>query len=186
MKQTLKEHRKSQHLTQEDLAKASGISIRTIQRIEKGDTQASPHTLRTLQITLNLQKDEIEVIPSNQTSSKNSALIVNSMNFSILSILFIPFGNLLFPLIIFLLNRKDFQTKVIGRKIIFLQIFLTFFYAILCVVLFLFIGRGNGAVPVPVLIAYPTIVLISVGVVIYTALNMNEDNRLFKALPSFI
>ncbi|MFK8163545.1 MAG: helix-turn-helix transcriptional regulator [Lewinella sp.] len=42
MSKQLKSHRKLGGFTQESLATASGISIRTIQRIEKGLSQGNP------------------------------------------------------------------------------------------------------------------------------------------------
>ena len=44
----LKHYRRLHNLSQEGLAESSGISIRTIQRIEKGESVGSAYTLNAL------------------------------------------------------------------------------------------------------------------------------------------
>ncbi|MEM8488640.1 MAG: helix-turn-helix transcriptional regulator, partial [Bacteroidota bacterium] len=56
--QNLKFHRIQRHLTQESLAELSGISIRTIQRMEKGLSNGSPHSINALAQAL--QVDSME------------------------------------------------------------------------------------------------------------------------------
>ncbi|WP_374364877.1 helix-turn-helix domain-containing protein [Cloacibacterium sp.] len=54
----LKQIREQQNLTQEELAEKSGISVRTIQRIESG-TEPKGHTLKALSKSLEISQNEL-------------------------------------------------------------------------------------------------------------------------------
>lgn len=54
----LKARRTDQGLTQRQLSELTGISLRSIQRIESGEVQARGYTLQVLQEKLNYQLDE--------------------------------------------------------------------------------------------------------------------------------
>ncbi len=55
----LKEHRKRRGLTQEELAKLSGVSRPTIARLETTDTRATPETARKLARALKVKPHEL-------------------------------------------------------------------------------------------------------------------------------
>ncbi len=184
---TLKETRILQNLTQEELASAAGISIRTIQRIEKGETIGSPHTIRTLAKTLNIESGTFK--PSEKiklTETKDIYAKVKLQNFSILSVIFIPFGNIIFPTLVFFRHRKDKQISTLGKKILNFQILSTLFCFIITVVIFQSVGRGPGAIPIPVFICYPLYILVSLSTVIYTSLHMNTENKLLNLFPNIL
>ncbi len=54
----LKENREKLNLTQEELSDKSGISVRTIQRIESGN-EPKGHTLKILAKTLEITENEL-------------------------------------------------------------------------------------------------------------------------------
>ena len=54
----LKKIREEQHLTQEELAEKSGLSVRTIQRIEAG-TEPKGYTLKTLASSLSVSEKDL-------------------------------------------------------------------------------------------------------------------------------
>ncbi|RZJ46212.1 MAG: XRE family transcriptional regulator, partial [Chryseobacterium sp.] len=54
----LKKIREEKNLTQEELAEQSGISVRTIQRIEAG-TEPKGYTLKTLVATLDISEKDL-------------------------------------------------------------------------------------------------------------------------------
>ena len=123
MKNSLRGHRKLKNFTQEEWSKSAGISIRTIQRIEKGLSTGSSHTLKTLAKTLSIESSDIfqdEINP--KLFSKNSIKTLKLMNFSVLTMLLLPFGNLIFPAIIYFRNRDDGKVNTIGKKILNFQI----------------------------------------------------------------
>ncbi len=57
--QKVKELRKGKALSQDDLAKNSGLSLRTIQRVENGDTMPTAETLKRLAIVLDVEPNEL-------------------------------------------------------------------------------------------------------------------------------
>ena len=57
----LVEHRDKLNLTQEELSKKSGISVRTIQRIESG-IEPKGYTLKALAKSLNIKESELNAI----------------------------------------------------------------------------------------------------------------------------
>lgn len=57
--QKVKELRKRKALSQEDLAKNAGLSLRTVQRVENGDTIPTAETLKRLAIVLDVEPNEL-------------------------------------------------------------------------------------------------------------------------------
>ncbi|SHG98415.1 protein of unknown function [Flavobacterium micromati] len=119
----LKNIRELQNLTQEELSNKSGISVRTIQRIETGK-EPKGHTLRVIAKALDVKEKELIVNESYQKftitehckENKNVVLI----NYSLLklinlsSILFIvmPPLNIIIPVLLMLvLKQKNNLTK---------------------------------------------------------------------------
>ncbi len=101
-------------MTQENLASASGISIRTIQRIEKGLSKASPYTMKQLAEALDVEISTL-LLNKEETSpaiKKNSVGILKLVNIGALSVLLLPLGNIIFPLIVFLKNKEDGQVNI--------------------------------------------------------------------------
>jgi len=123
----LKQVREQQNLTQEELSEKSGISVRTIQRIESG-TAPKGHTLKTLSSVLNLSendllKNEEEIPPENsETGSGISFQKIKLINLSSILFVLVPPLNILAPLILsYTLKQRNFVTK----QIISLQILWT-------------------------------------------------------------
>ena len=116
MQNKLKFYREKQNLTQSELAEKSGLSLRTIQRVENGNTPKG-FTLKALTEALKLDD---ETLLKNELSLDKVKLI----NLSILSFLIIPFGNIIVPSILTYTN-KDKTTRLLGKEIISLQIIWT-------------------------------------------------------------
>lgn len=183
----LKEYRNLRRLTQEELSNSSGISIRTIQRIEKGLSTGSPHTIKTLAKTLNIESVDLLVAGENQNELVIDELgKLRLMNLSILTVILIPLGNLLFPTLIFLFNKKAKKVNTLGRKIISFQILSTLFLFLSTIILFIVFGRGNGAIPMPVFICYLIYVLICSITVIHSAIGINNGKEILKFAPRLI
>jgi transcriptional regulator with XRE-family HTH domain len=86
----LKEIRELQNLTQEELAESSGISVRTIQRIEAGTTPKG-YTLRTLSKTLGVSEEVLQNTPIIETEKENIPVQENkeetTISYSLLKII---------------------------------------------------------------------------------------------------
>ncbi|MCX8524189.1 helix-turn-helix domain-containing protein [Chryseobacterium formosus] len=131
----LKKIREQQNLTQEELAEKSGISVRTIQRIEAG-TNPKGYTLKTLATTLGITEKDLltPILPVEEIDNsfdeqvqevKNkddiNYSLVKIINLSSIPFAWFPIVNFLLPLLIMLFTKQKSQ---IVKQIISLQIFL--------------------------------------------------------------
>jgi len=109
--------------TQLELAKKAKLSLRTIQRLESKNKEPKGHTLTVLSEVFNMelsvfqqQFQSIQQIKAFETTS------IRLINLSVLSCLVIPFGNIIFPIILWRRYRKSKFVDEIGRRIINFQI----------------------------------------------------------------
>src|SRR6218665_3524884 len=116
MKNNVKILRETQNMTQNELAEKSGLSLRTIQRIEAG-SMLKGFTLKTLAQSLETEPENL-TIGKNEKSEVERAKIIN---LSALSGLIIPFGSIVFPLIL-TYKTKDYKNRELGKQIITVQI----------------------------------------------------------------
>lgn len=187
MKNSLKGHRKLKNLTQEELSKSSGISIRTIQRIEKGLSTGSSHTLKTLARTLSIESTNIIQGESNpKLFVKNNISTLKLMNFSILTMLVIPFGNIIFPAIIYFKNKGDEKIKTIGNEILNFQILSMLILPFVLVLLFLFIGKGYAGLPLTFILSYLTYALANIIITIHTSIQINKKKEVLGFVPKIL
>jgi len=123
----LKQIREQQNLTQEELAEKSGISVRTIQRIESG-TAPKGYTLKTLCQALAIP--EVELLDKEKEIPSVSVAATRDINFqkiklinlsSLLFVILPPF-NIVLPL---LLSYTLKQRNLLTKQIISLQILWT-------------------------------------------------------------
>jgi transcriptional regulator with XRE-family HTH domain len=117
--------RQNLNLTQEELAEKSGISVRTIQRIEAGITPKG-YTLRTLAHTLGIEESELLDKASNVYEV--DITLLKLINLSSLPFTFIPPVNILLPLIIMAVKK---QFNPLAKQIVSVQIIWTIFSAII-------------------------------------------------------
>lgn len=127
MKNKVKILREEKNMTQNELAEKSGLSLRTIQRIEAGN-MLKGFTLKTIAKTLEIDPEKL--FDKTDFFDIERAKIIN---FSVAFGFIIPFGNIVVPLI--LTNKtKDIKTKEIGKQIVAVQIILSFILSILLIV----------------------------------------------------
>ncbi|WP_299984744.1 helix-turn-helix domain-containing protein [uncultured Pontibacter sp.] len=93
--------RKRKGLSQEELSEHAGISLRTLQRIEKNESEPRGYTLQSICQALGV--DVEEVYDYGKEPDKGVLLL---MHLSVLSYLLMPLGNLIFPLIIWVTQKK--------------------------------------------------------------------------------
>lgn len=154
----LKKIREKQNLTQEELAEKSGLSVRTIQRIEAG-TEPKGYTLKTLASSLEvseadllIQENPIEkrilenpiveelVLPDENIPTEDWTLI-KIINLSSLPFCWFPIANFLPPLLIMLISKQKYP---IVKQIISLQIILAIVAPIIfMIVAFLKLGKES-------------------------------------------
>jgi transcriptional regulator with XRE-family HTH domain len=112
--------RREKGMTQEQLSARAGINLRTLQRIEKGDTEPRGNTLRLLSNALGERLEasaeygrmEYTLADSVRAEYGRAAdhLYLAFLHLSALSFLFIPLGNILLPFILWMVRRD----RVVG------------------------------------------------------------------------
>ena len=123
--------REKLHLTQEEVAQRSGISVRTIQRIESGQVPKG-YTLRALALALNVDESGLSS-PDTKEESEN-LLWVKIINLSSLPFSILPPLNVLVPIAIMLFKKQNSQ-KI--RQLISIQILSTLIAVIVMLTIFI-------------------------------------------------
>lgn len=93
--------RRQKAFSQEELAARANINIRTLQRIEKGETDPRGHTLNAICQVLDLRPEDI--LDYGKEENRQFRII---LHLSVLAFLAIPLGNLLLPLMLWLTKGK--------------------------------------------------------------------------------
>jgi uncharacterized Tic20 family protein/DNA-binding transcriptional regulator YiaG len=99
--QKVKTLRNRKGYSQEELSEKTGLSLRTIQRIENGETEPRGDTLKRLAMVFDVSPDEMV----DWAVQEDKGFLV-SFNLSALSFLVLPLGGILVPLIIWI-SKKD-------------------------------------------------------------------------------
>lgn len=166
--------REQKNLTQNELAEKSGISLRRIQRIESGSPLKG--------FTLNAVAKALDTEPSDLFLNTENPNIERAklINFSVLAGLVIPFGGIIFPLIL-TSKTKDSVNKQIGKNIVGVQIILT---AILSIALILipFIQKYFSITTPLFLYAIISFLALKLFVVIKNGISLNTKNDLYIKL----
>ncbi|MFT5779312.1 MAG: transcriptional regulator with XRE-family HTH domain [Crocinitomicaceae bacterium] len=112
------EYREKLNLTQDELAEKSGVSVRTIQRIEAGSALKG-HTLKVIALALNV--DQSELNNSTEEAVQYNYTRIKLINLSSL-FFFIPLCNILFPLLIMQFTKEK---NTITKQLVSVQIMWT-------------------------------------------------------------
>ena len=132
--------RKLKGYTQEDLSEKTTVGVRTIQRIEKGETQPHLQTVKLLAVGLDIEVNDLLPIdnPNEETIQRKWMLLLHGIPF--LGFI-IPFGNILFPLFLWIHKAND--NKIYdyhGRAIINFHSSITLYFIISLLLFFPFPG----------------------------------------------
>ena len=135
--------RKNQGLSQEALAEQSGVSLRTIQRVEQGDTVPRGHTVQALATALGVSLADLRLpsetgpeaaltvpisVPEPPTSATATALSTDPdflqwLNLSTLCFLVLPLLNLVVPWWLWRTRRRRIaHVAELGRRVLGFQI----------------------------------------------------------------
>ncbi len=114
----VKELRSRKGLSQEQLAENSGLSLRTIQRIENGETEPRGETLKRLMNALEVAPDDLM-----DWSIAEDKGFLTAVNLSALGFFVFPLLGILIPLIMWI-SKKDKLKDInkIGKEILNFQI----------------------------------------------------------------
>jgi len=100
------EIRKQKGLTQEEVSERAKINLRTLQRIEKSETEARGNSLKGICEALAINIEDI--VDYGKFEDKNYLMY---LHLSVIVFPVIPFGNIILPLILWL-NKRDKITQV--------------------------------------------------------------------------
>ncbi len=117
--------RKSQGLSQEALAEKASINLRTLQRLENGETEPRGQTLRLIAQALDQPLEDFLDFTKEEDKG-----FLQLLNLSTLSFWIIPLGNIFIPLVLWVMKKDKIKgAGELGRRIINFQItwsFVTF------------------------------------------------------------
>tara|TARA_R110001606_G_C15361683_1_gene648615 strand:- start:236 stop:1999 length:1764 start_codon:yes stop_codon:yes gene_type:complete len=130
--------RKLKGYTQEELSEKTQVTIRTIQRIEKGDVNPHLQTIKLLATALDIEVDNLLILenPKEEIILTKWLILLHSTPF--LGFI-IPLANILFPLFLWIHKREDNKiydnhgVKIINFQITISIIYLLSFIALLTI-----------------------------------------------------
>jgi transcriptional regulator with XRE-family HTH domain len=183
----LKKIRELKNLTQEELAEKSGLSVRTIQRIEAG-VQPKGYTLKALAVSLGISETDLR-IPEIQIKKETEIdetpgipekekpvnfTLVKLINLSSIPLAWFPVANVLPPLLIMLFTKE--KSRIV-RQIISLQIFLAIIFPVIFMITALFKPGHSVVLAVMVLL-----VLMNMYIILRNAYEIDRKETLYYKL----
>jgi len=187
----LKSLRELQNLTQEELSEKSGVSVRTIQRIESGK-EPRGYTLRVLAKALEVEEDKLLHKESGKEKSQivtekeeiKEVVVINYSSLKLINLSSIPFIivpplNILIPIVLMLIMK---QKNILTKQLISIQILWTIIAPIVFM-LGIFLKLGNKFT----LIIMILIALSNVFIILRNAIEIDRNKKLhFKLNFSMI
>lgn len=162
----IKELRNKKAFSQDELAEASQLNLRTIQRIESGETEPRGHTLQKIAAALGVTPDEL--IDWTEETDKTYLL---TLNLSALSFLAFPLLGVIIPLILWTYKKDKIKdVNETGKKLLNFQIswciilFLTYLLLILTALF-----KIDLHLPVPGIISAEMMILL---VIVFYGINI--------------
>jgi len=196
LKKSLKEYRELKLLTQQELADKSGISIRTIQRIEKNNTAGSPYVIKALCKVLGIEVSEIYSSDEKYDHEESIANATRELqklkfiNFSPIFILFLPFLNILVPYLFFIKYKKSLLNKNDALKMISFQILWLIFSFVLIfggtALLDALFGMKEYAGYPPHVWIFLICILLNLFAMIDTSIRLNESKYILPYSPNIL
>ncbi len=169
------ELRRRKGFSQEFLAEESGISLRTIQRIEKGETQPRGDTLQRIAKGFGVTSEEL----IDWKLEKNSSYLV-LLNTSALSFLFFPILGVLIPLVMWV-SKKNNVHKVdeVGKEVVNFQItwclFIFLFYLLIFVRIIFDISISLRLNPLVITAYFVILYILNVTLIVYNSIRIKKS-----------
>ncbi|WP_353184307.1 helix-turn-helix domain-containing protein [Parapedobacter lycopersici] len=165
----LARYRKEKGMTQEQLAEASGVTARTIQRIESGVVTPQGQTLKLLADALQIRT--VDLVPANATSSSSEPVLLPLYHILPLLGLALPFVNIILLLVLWTMKRDEHpEYNRQGREAINFQITITLVIVLSFMIMVLYFPVG-----------FPLMIACYVAAAIFCILN---TIRALKGIPA--
>lgn len=178
-------YRKNRGYSQEELSHISGISLRTIQRIEKGEVKPRGHTLKALARSLGIELHDLkteDISPKNQVSAKTRTL--NTLG---LLVILLPLVSTLIQVIYWTKNKHILSSHSAAEKVLSIQflwiMLVLIFFSMVHILIYAITGQSSyGHFPFRTT-CYAILLIANTIIVLHTAfkLNRNPNN-----LPAFL
>lgn len=179
----LKNLREKSGYTQSMLAEKTGLSLRTIQRLESSDKAPKGHSLEVLARVFQLETSALQnrflKVKEKQDVDK---LSVKLINLSALGFFLFPFGNVILPLILWKRKSKSAWVKETGRKIVNFQILWTLTLCFLLSISSFLDKSPQSSFPLILIVLFVSLA-VNLLVVILTAHAIHQDKINFLNLP---
>jgi transcriptional regulator with XRE-family HTH domain len=189
LRQKLKHYRRLKNFSQETLAHSSGISIRTIQRIEDGTSIGSAYTLDKLATSLGIN---VSILTEQTTADPGSTVSrekLNLLNLSALTVILVPLANIILPALILSRNKHNAEVIQSGQRILNFQILWTLSTIVLIIVipgLLLLIKPFRGS-SIPLTIpAYYLCVAVNVFFTLKSSIAINNQQPFLNRIPKIL
>lgn len=192
LSQRVKELRCRKGMSQELLAEESGLSLRTIQRIENNESEPRGDTLKRLAIALDTSPDEI----LDWTILEDKGYLT-LMSLLALGFLFFPILGIILPLIFWILkkdklkNANELGNSILNFEITWCLLLFSYFIVLFSGFLGVIMGYfGNIVGPATILKLYLPVILLynyNITVIILNTLKVfkNKKHRYIPALKIF-
>ncbi len=143
-------YRKKKNLTQQELSELSGISLRTIQRIEKGEVEPRSFTIRKLQ-------DVLDTDFGQETEKEDLAGKLKVFSFIQITSFFLPVIFVFIGYLYWKQNKWDEKNSSIFNKLVSLSVILSVLIPILVLIVMAALRNYNvqvsyGNIPLALLI----------------------------------
>ncbi|GAB2469097.1 hypothetical protein GCM10011375_29310 [Hymenobacter qilianensis] len=179
--------RKERGFSQEVLAERSGVSLRTIQRVERGETVPRGYTLQALATALessiaNFQMTEEQPMPAVPLADlRPDPQFLQLLNLSALSFLLLPLLNIIVPVVLWRARKHQVQDVAeLGRRVVGFQILWQvgcFFLYLLAVAMHLVGGFSTkSTLPFSLLSILFVTYAVNVGVICYNAFRLRQGH----------
>jgi len=179
----IKQRREQLGFTQVNLAEETGLSLRTIQRLEASNHLPKGHSLQMLSKAFNLKPSELQAqFQSIKSSSESDLQSIKLINLSSLAFLCIPFGNLIVPIILWSKMRQSILVDKVGRRIINFQIIWSVITSLL-LCLSPFLDNNLFASTPLILIVLLVAIIVNITVITRSALSLNRHQFDILDLP---
>jgi len=161
--------------SEEELSDRSGISVRTIQRIESGHAPKG-HTLKALAKSLDINENELIGNKDTELDYK----LIKIINLSSLPLVILPLASIAIPFII-MLTKKQFNPltkQIISTQILWTIFSIVFFFLIAIFVDGIFLGNVLDLALVWMILP----VLINIFIILRNAIEIAKNQKLWLGL----
>lgn len=160
-------------MSQSELAERSGLSLRTIQRIENDKNDPRGYTLKVLSEALSIPFEELSPVARHPTEEARRT--IGLINLSALSAFIIPFGNLIVPIMLWSKYNSHPEIDRAGSRIVNFQVLWSLVtYSLLIVAPFI---DSRISLPVPLIFMVLSVAfLINLIAVLLAAKKIREGN----------